>query len=477
MVEIQYRIVGVVLPLLFMLASSHCRPGGSVSARTEPEGRTNERALVTPRPGADEESRMAMLTEQLVARAKAPERSTVDAWDQVSDVSSAIRARIELLRAGVVPGDDVPIVRARAAAAAAWVLSYEAEAELGRQFGRRALSGARGWGTSKPTRIGPVVTNLAVDAYGTATTLGGLAELAEYAAEQGERQVATELFAGLSTVADHWLQKRTFDVPGGGKAWEKIATSDPEIHQFIVFNTDAMFARDLMLLSSVGRLLGDNVRAESYERAAIAVGRRIRDSLVAPVVGADGRLRPDRWFYGEQVVGDGRLTPQRIEDANHASFTLDFIALAARRRLGGEGDPIFSERDLTALGGLLGEAVFVRRPDGEPAYSVFVDPSSVVERGERRKRSAAEFSFSAAPDHGRTMEVASWWKQLAGESRSLDMGLSIRTSWGWSEAVRNRADLLRQLGQYLESEGRLGARDAAGNMFLSRAVWLRMTRG
>jgi hypothetical protein len=94
--------------------------------------------------------------------------------------------------------------------------------------------------------------------------------------------------------------------------------------------------------------------------------------------------------------------------------------------------------------------------------------------GNRGKKTIAEFVYERQP--GRETEVASWWKQLAGATRALDLGLSIRTSWGWSQAVSDDPVLSTQLGRYLAAAARGKRAGLPANLFLSQAVWLRLAR-
>ncbi len=410
------------------------------------------------------------LVSRLILRAVATEgRPHKDEWDRAADLALAIRARVELLRARVVPAEQVSTIRDRALAAASLVLSYEVRGNIGQSYAGPDVGDARGWGTSKSIKLGTVAADKAVDAYTTSTTLGGLADLAEFEASQGNRSGAADLFAKIAPIADHWIEHRMFDIPGGsGRSWEKIVTVDPAIHHYVVYNTDAEFSRDLAILASVARTLGDGTRAATYENVAISVGKRLRDTLIAPIL--EGGPHPERWAYALELRDD-QLTFQRVEDSNHASFTLDFIALAVERNLGG----IFTRSQLNGLGTILDASLFVKSPEGGPAYSVFVNPAETSNFGVRNKKKIKNFTFAAEGDS--TTEVASWWKELAGPSRDLDLGLSIRTSWGWSEAVSDRPAVLDQIGQYLEAEARCGQNEQAANVFLSFAVWTRVKQG
>lgn len=456
--------------LVVTLSAVACRQESFVSPPSDLE---RSAAAATPAPESPIGTLASEMTRRLVVRAQQSERvGSADDWDHAIEISMSIRARTELLRARAATGPEAAAIREAALAAAPLVMSYEAEGDLGRSFSRASLPGVRGWGTSKPIKIGPVSAPTAVDAYSTSVTLGGLAALAEYLGDDGDPAGAS-LFAKIAPIADHWIGFRMFDVPSGGRSWQKIVTRDPAIFRMVVFNTDAMFARDLLILAKVARRLGDSARATSYETTAEAVGRRIHASLVAPMIDSEGHAHPEKWVYGLEVTDDGRVVAQRIEDSNHASFTLDFIALALERGLGdAHGNPVFSSAELDALGSIIGQAVFVRRPDGEPAYTLWVDPAEVSTTGERGKRKVSDFAFTGDARH--TAAMSSWWKQLAGSSRALDMGSSIRTSWGWSEAVQKQPALFEPIGRYLAAQASERGDDAPANLLLSEAVWLRL---
>jgi hypothetical protein len=162
--------------------------------------------------------------------------------------------------------------------------------------------------------------------------------------------------------------------------------------------------------------------------------------------------------------------PQRGEDANHASFVLDFVSLAAERKLAAPGAaPLFSSGDLDRLAALLPASVFVLDGHGAPAYAVFVDPADVT-RDSRGKTRAAAFSLAADESHPK--QVATWWRQLAGRERTVDLGQSIRTSWGWVEAAQRQPSLVEALGRYLAAAHGNGDDSGGANLFLSEATWI-----
>jgi hypothetical protein len=240
-----------------------------------------------------------------------------------------------------------------------------------------------------------------------------------------------------------------------------------------VFNTDALLARALLVLAGSARKLGDPERALRYEQSAGGIASTLRRWILEPVASAAADARASAWRYGLEQNEGGGVEAQRVEDTNHASFTLDFIALAVARRLGAAPGqpPVFERTDLDRLGSLLSEAAFPRGADGAPAYRVFVDDTE-TKHGPRGKSTARDFALT--PDPERAHEVVSWWKELGGDQRTLDLGLSIRTSWGWAEAVAHDERSLAALGRYLTLAARDPAQRNARNLFLAQAVWARV---
>ena len=389
-------------------------------------------------------------------------------WDHAIMVAISVRARAELLASSVLTPDDAARVAARAREATDIVLADEAQAPRIAAAAGASLRGARGWGTAKPLHIGSIEAIRVVDAYSTGMVLSSLTAWLEVAASR-DPGYAQKLLAALVPVFDHWLAARAFVPPGGGLSFEKIAVADPGVRRYRVFNTDALFGRALLLASALAERQGDHPRAARYHDAALTVAQGLETLVVDRVLDRSGQARPEAWLYALEAAPPRQPPVERGEDANHASFVLDFLAAAADRRLSAAGGaPVVSPGDLDRLAGLLPGSVFVRGPDGGPALSLYVDPADVTDDARGRKRSAA-FSFTASG--GQRQQVASWWRQLAGERRTLDLGQSIRTSWGWSEAARRSPELLATIGRYLDAAGPQGA-DHGGNLFLARAAWL-----
>jgi hypothetical protein len=416
------------------------------------------------------------LREPLIARAERAEPQRADTqgeWDEAVNLAFAARARVELLRSGVVTEERQPAIRHATESIARVLLDYEALGRRGRRYCDGACGSWRGWGTSRKIRIGSVSAASGLDAYSTGIVLGALADVAEEISSQSDSSAMTALYELAVQVADSWIAQHLFRGPGGGPSFEKIARSTPEIRRYTVFNTDALLARALLTLGAVARRRGDPARALQYEHVAVGVGSALRRWILDAVERAPAASSEIEWHYGLEQTADGRVLPQRFEDSNHASFTLDFIALAVERRLSaGAGDPpLFSQQDLSRLGALLRQVVVPRGMDGQPAYRLYVNAFS-VDRSERGKSSAREFSL--APEGSQRREVISWWKELAGDHRSLDLGLSIRTSWGWAEAVADDAEALAAIGQYLLLAARDPELSGSRNLFLSQATWLRV---
>jgi hypothetical protein len=389
-------------------------------------------------------------------------------WDHAIAVAISVRARAVLLGSNLLTPDDAARVASRAREATEIVLADEAQSPRIAAAAGRTLGGARGWGTAKPLHIGPIEAIRVVDAYSTGMVLSSLSDWLEVASAR-DPAVGRALLASLVPVFDHWLAARAFVPPGGGLSFDKIAVADPGVRRYRVFNTDALFARAFLLAGAVAEREGDHARAARYHDAALALAQGLKSLVTDRVLDRSGRVHPDAWLYALETAPPREPRVERGEDSNHASFVLDFLATAVERRLStARGLPLFSPADLDRLAALLPEAVFVQGPGGGPALSLYVDPADVTDDARGRKRSAV---FSFAPSGGQRRPVVSWWRQLSGERRTLDLGQSIRTSWGWSESARRRPDLLATIGQFLDAAV-ASSGDHGSNLFLARAVWL-----
>jgi hypothetical protein len=389
-------------------------------------------------------------------------------WDRAINVAISVRARAILLGAGGLSAGDAEDVARRAKEATALVLADEARGPRIAAAAGDTLGGARGWGTAKPIHMGTVQAVRVVDAYSTSMVLVSLADWLEVSVSR-DPGYARRLLADLAPIADHWLGARSFSAPGGGLSFEKIAVADPAIRHYRVFNTDALFARALLVIGDAAGRLGDGARAARYRSAAVEIGLGLKALVVDRVLGRGGPAHADAWSYALETLAGGSTAPQRGEDANHASFVLDFLSLAAERKLAPPGaGALFSPGDLDRLAALLPTSVFVLDGQGAPAYAVFVDPADVTRDARGKTRSAA---FSLAADESHPKQVATWWRQLAGRDRTVDLGQSIRTSWGWVEAARGQPALLETIGRYLTAAH--GGNDDGGgaNLFLSEATW------
>ena len=69
-----------------------------------------------------------------------------------------------------------------------------------------------------------------------------------------------------------------------------------------------------------------------------------------------------------------------------------------------------------------------------------------------------------------------WWRELAGDERTIDFGASIRNSWGWTRAARADPALLSEVGRYLEAAQPRDLGSSSGSLFLSLATWLDVNR-
>ncbi len=408
------------------------------------------------------------LGEHLRARALREEspRHDRDDWDHGVNLALSVRARVELVRGGMAPAGsaDEKALIDRAWTAAQQALEYEAASLRAR--GTSGLDATvRGWGTRKPLSLGGISVPRAIDAYSTGTALGALADLAWLLDERHDRR-GRDLTAKLEPIAAHWLGARRFAAPGG-PAFDKIALPHPEVRQHVVHNTDALFGRALLSLSHAARLEGDATRAARYRELARAIANQIRQNLLERVL-RDDRVSISDWTYELVRRGDA-FQPHRPEDSNHASYLLDFLAAAATDHLDGDASWL-SARTIADLGATLSQ-VIVRRRDGSAAFELFVNPAEVRDDARGKKR-AAGFVFAA--DEAHPERVASWWRELAGSTRTLDLGLSIRTSWGWTRAVRDRPDLLSLIGQSLLASDRP---DLPLNLFLAQAVFWRESGG
>lgn len=261
-----------------------------------------------------------------------------------------------------------------------------------------------------------------------------------------------------------------FVTPDGAPSFDKLLVADPAVRRYVVFNTDALLGRALLVWSELGRRLGDTARADRQRRVAAAVALRPSADVVEPVGRAPLADAGEAWRYGRELLPGGGARALRIEDANHASFVLDVVARAAESGLADDrGAPLFERRQLTALGRLL-PTLYPRAQDGSPRFEVDVDPSQRV-TGARGKQRALERS-APRRSQGRA-EVATWRRELGGARRTLDLGLSIRTAWGWAQAVADETPRLVELGRYLEAADR-GEHAGSRNLLLARAVWLRV---
>lgn len=389
-----------------------------------------------------------------------------DDWDHGVNLALSVRARVELVRGKMMRAGsrDERALIDRAFQAAMLALAYEAASLRAR--GESGLDPAvRGWGTRKPLSLGKLSVPRAIDAYSTGTALGALSDLAWLLDERRDRR-GRALTALLEPIVAHWLEARRFEVPGG-PAFDKIALTDAEVRRHIVHNTDALFGRALLSLSHAARLEGDASRARRHRNLARAIARQIHQNLLARVL-RDDRLNLSDWTYEMIRQGDS-LRPGRPEDANHASYLLDFLTSAAAEQLDA-GASWLCPRTVESLGAALSQ-VIVRRPDGSAALELFVDPAQV--RGDARgKKRASQFAFTADPTH--SQRVVSWWRELTGDARTLDLGLSIRTSWGFTRALRNRPDLLDVIGRSLLASDRP---NLPLNLFLAQAVFWRESAG
>jgi hypothetical protein len=291
--------------------------------------------------------------------------------------------------------------------------------------------------------------------------------------ENREPAWASKVYREVLPVLDYWTSARMFTAPDGYYAWDKFENAPPALmRSFLVFNTDAMFAGALSQLALLADHYSEHTRSERALRIVASVGSRLRERLVRPVL-AGGQVRPEAWFYGLRVAADGTLKPQRIEDTNHASFTLDFLTLAATRGLTtSRGEQIASNAEVAKLSTVVQQAAFPRNEAGAAVYALYIDPGAVERTGVRAKQRV--FDFSTVATYDRKTRIVSWWKELAGPRRALDLGLSIRTCWGWLLAARRDPQLFHELGRYLGAVLDEPRALSATNTFLSAAVWFRI---
>lgn len=396
---------------------------------------------------------------RLRARAEAEERTDdTETWDEASNLSLSIRARVTLMRAGVFDQKTEARIFARALQTSARVLALEATGPRGRKFLPASTPEARGWGTSKGIRLAGVSASVAVDAYSTGSALLALGELAGYAAESGRQAQARALDRALAPVFAHWREQRRFELAEGVASWDKLVTPALEARRFAVFNTDALLAQAFAREGELARRQGQAERAARARALVRETARSLQRLVIEPVL-AEGALRPARWRYG---VEGPTLAPMRVEDSNHASYVLEFLSSEPEA---------FAPQVVAGLCALLRERVFVRRADGTPAYTVFVGAGD-VQSSLRGKRKLTGFSF--VPEAARRRPLTSWWKELDGGRRTLDDGLSIRTSWGWSRCAQRDRALFGELGRYLETAS--DTRRLPANLFLARATWWALAR-
>ena len=219
----------------------------------------------------------------------------------------------------------------------------------------------------------------------------------------------------------------------------------------------------LLSLARAGSLAGDIDRARRHRAVAAAVARQLKHNLIDRVVEAAG-LSIANWSY-ELVNDAGTFKPGRVEDTNHASYVLEFLDAATRDEPRIETG--WLKPDLISRLGAAFEQAIVRKPDGSAATELYIK-AAALPLNAREKQRAREFAFEASAEYPRG--VVSLWRELSGEPRTLDLGLSIRTSWGWTRALRHRPDLLAILGSYLAD---IGDRDLSRNLFLAQAVFFR----
>lgn len=414
---------------------------------------------------ADDERHIAALRarigERLMTRAQRPERPPTDRseWDEGPNLALSARTCVELVRGGAASEIADGLVE-RAYQAAELAFTYEAAA-LRDQGGRELEATVRGWGTSKPLSLGTFWVARAIDAYSTGTALGGLSELAQLLLERGDER-GGRLYARLVPIAEYWLAARQFAAPGG-PAFDKIAVADPEIRRHVVHNTDALMGHALLSLAGAATLAGDVEPARRYRACAASVARQLEHNLIDRIA-QHSSIRVADWTY--ELVQDGVLfTPHRGEDTNHASYVIDFLDAVVTQRLALDAVTLTPEL-IERLGASFEDAI-VRRPDGSAATQLYVRASEPTTDA-REKQRAREFSFDANAEYPRA--TVSLWRELSGEKRTLDLGLSIRTSWGWTKALRHRPDLLVILGGYLAE---MGERELSRNLALAQAVFWR----
>lgn len=400
------------------------------------------------------------LTTTLIQRALRAETDDVahTNWENGTNIALSVRARVELLR-GSVSSHVVQKITRRAYEAAQQVLQYEAAA-LREQGNKNLDPNVRGWGTSKTIGLGTVKFKNVIDAYSTGTALGCLADLAELLSERGDDQTK-ELYNRLTPIIDYWIQSRMFSAPGG-PSFDKIADRDPEIRKHVVHNTDALFGRALLLLSRVATHIQDNTNAQRYRSLAQSIAQQIKLNVIDHVLQSN-KISLDAWTY-ELTLKDKIFKPRREEDSNHASYLLDFLDTAAATKL----DSWLSERLVADLGKAFSTLV-VSHPEGTPAIELYIDPAS-IQTEEGGKERCSDYVFKRDTRH--TRRLVSLKRSFAANKTSLDMGLSLRTSWGWVKALRTHPELLMTLGDYLIAAAH---DELPRNLFVAQAVFWRLT--
>ncbi len=393
-------------------------------------------------------------------------------WDRAVSVALAGRARVELLRSGAIAVAQQDRVLEQAREAAEIALSYEARGARGVPFCAKVGCGhARGWGTSLGISVGDSQWDTALDAYSTAIVLNSVGEVAALELSRAGPSRAVPLARAMREVLEDWLEHHSVELAGGGgRSFDKVVSRDPAVRRVATFNTDALMARALLLLSDVEAGLGSAHATASRQALQVAepIAKRLERAVVQRVLGAAEAERGMAWRHGWFIGKGGALSDQRVEDFNHASFVLDFLALAAERP---SGPPLVEPAQVRRLADLLPALAFVRGEGRRVAHRLYVASGDLRRNGPRGKLTLKGFGLS--PDAERSTEVVSWWKQLGGKWRSIDMGLSIRTSWGWSRALRGQVGPLRELGAYLELVRQEPQAMRSANVFLASAAWWR----
>src|SRR5262245_42840352 len=153
MASVRHRVFTLLSrALLGVLASSCLGITKQVSAETPARATSAASGVVVD--VVDATSIASSLQSALIQRAKRAEREPKNAgWDEAVDIASTLRARLELLHAGVLSASEAALVRQQAARAAKLVASFEVAAWRGQGFCADGCSGARGWGTSKPIEL------------------------------------------------------------------------------------------------------------------------------------------------------------------------------------------------------------------------------------------------------------------------------------------------------------------------------------